>query len=363
MKERPLPSPFRAAALAARILCCPDCHGGLNPNLLCESCGRSFVPASDGIISALPAAMERSNQSKAELQRLIDSSGAGEHGEKVVLYERAFHDEQAPYYDRIFADPLPLGEYYKSLVREQIYSLVRGSEFVVDLCCGTGKSSIPLLERGIPVVAMDVSREMLRIYAGKCAARGLSRVVLIHADASNPPLAAVSCGAISMVGGLHHIRDQQCSVNACCQALVPGGLLILHEPLKTGSTTRWAKFLENLYALLDPARVWQALKRRIGFRSGRPAAPQHAPVPDFTPYEKPFGSADELRQILPESMKTVLLRSQGLLSFRDFPPLLQNRLGVLVARWIFKLDVWLSRTGRTEWAGDALFAVFRREPE
>jgi SAM-dependent methyltransferase len=350
--------------IAARILCCPDCLRAVGAELQCPACGRDFAPEADGIIDALPAAMKDVAKSKEEIQAAIDSAGPGEHGRRVVLYEKAFHDQQASYYDRLFADPLPVGEYYRHLVRDQIYSFVRGAEFVVDLCCGTGKSSMPLVERGIPVVGIDVSREMLRSYRRKAEAKGRPGLTLVHADASCPPLRAGSCGAITMIGGLHHIQDRAGSVEQCWKALGKAGLLIYHEPLKTGKRSRASRWLENVYALTDPARAWRALGRRLGFRGlvgkagpgGTPPALDHAEE-DFTPYERPFTAVEELLALVPPGAEVAALRSQGQLSFREFARPWQRPIGVPLAALVVRLDDRLSRRAGT---GDALFAVFRK---
>src|ERR1035437_3725885 len=246
-------------AVVARILCCPDCESELSSTLKCPSCSRSFMPQEDGIISALPARMEAVSQNKDSIKKVIDTSGPGQHGETIVLYEKAFHDEQAAYYDKLFANPLPLSEYYKRLVRHQIYSYIRRQQqrCVVDLCCGTGKSSMALVERGLLVVGLDVSREMLRVYRQKCKEN--ANLILIHADASHPPLRKGSCDAITMIGGLHHIQERAECVASCCDALAANGLFILHEPLQTGKTSKIAVLLENFYALTDPGRVWAAV--------------------------------------------------------------------------------------------------------
>jgi ubiquinone/menaquinone biosynthesis C-methylase UbiE len=340
--------------LASQILCCPDCQSELNPALRCVSCGRTLAPELDGIIAALPTAMKAGNQTKDQIQASIDSSRPD--AEKVVLFERAFHDEQASYYDRIFADPLPLREYYKRLVRRQIYSHVRRHPFVVDLCCGTGKSSMPLVERGISVLGMDVSREMLRSYRRK--ASRYQNLILVHADASHPPLRPGSCGAITMIGGLHHIPDRSGSVRRCCQSLAPGGILILHEPLKTGSSSKLAVFLEHLYAVTNPNRVWKAIKRRLDMKLST-ASEANAPS-DFTPYERPFTSSTELLEMLPPEMHALALRSQGALSFREFNPYLHGKAGVPFAKLIVALDYALSSREVANWSGDALFAVLEK---
>lgn len=350
-------------SLAARIFVCPDCGGDLDGSLQCVSCGRSLAPQSDGIISALPASLSVPPQDKSRLQREIDTIGPATQGEKIVLFERAFHDEQASYYDKLFADPLPLAAYYRRLVNRDIYSFVRGRKVVVDLCCGTGKSSIGLLERGFFVVAIDVSREMLRVYAAKCKAKGHSNILLAHADASHPPLRSASCEAILLIGGLHHIPAQEACIARCADALVKGGVLIVHEPLKTGQRTKPAVLIENLYALMNPGRVWKAVARRLGGgKKGRPAEHPPAAEVDFTPYEKPFGSAEELISLMPPGMRRMEVRSQGVISFHPFPAYLQRRGASPLASGVVALDSLLARRiGR--WPGDALFGVFSREEQ
>ena len=99
--------------LIARILSCPDCHGSLDLNLTC-GCRRSFLPAADGIISALPSGMAEASHRKEELQAAIDAHATADEERGIVQYEQAFHDEQAAHYDSLFADPLPLQRYYVS---------------------------------------------------------------------------------------------------------------------------------------------------------------------------------------------------------------------------------------------------------
>jgi ubiquinone/menaquinone biosynthesis C-methylase UbiE len=343
--------------LIRRVLSCPDCSLELRADLSCGSCRRSFVPQADGVISALPRGMEQLQQSKEDIQHSIDSGDAGTGS--VAMYERAFHDEQASYYDKLFADPQPVRSYYKWLVRDAIQSHVRSSSFIVDLCCGTGKSSMPLAEAGVPVVAVDVSREMLRVYKRKCDEHGVSNVVFVHADASFPPLRGNSCAAITMIGGLHHIHEQAACVNVCCNALQSGGVLVFHEPLKSGRTSSLARMLSSLYICMDLPRMARALRRRLG-ASVSPAQPTDPGLCDFTPYEKPFSSAAELNALMPPTMRVAVLRSQGSLSFRELPPMLQNAAGSAVAAIIVRVDAWLSTRGQNNWAGDAIFGVWKK---
>src|SRR5579884_2765920 len=66
----------------------------------------------------------------------------------------------APFYDRFSA-----GWQYErwiSAIEEQALSLGLTGHRALDLACGTGKSTSPLLARGYSVVACDISEGMIR---------------------------------------------------------------------------------------------------------------------------------------------------------------------------------------------------------
>jgi ubiquinone/menaquinone biosynthesis C-methylase UbiE len=343
--------------LAASVLSCPECLREISPDLHCPVCQRSFRPQSDGIIDGLPLGMSSTPESIRQVQATIEQAQAQDVSPKIVRYEQAFHDDQASYYDAIHTNPLPFRLYFERLIGQHVYRRVQDRSTVVDLCCGTGKSSMPLLRHGMTVIGMDVSREMLRAYRRKYDG---DRLVLVQADASRPPLRQGSCDAIMMIGGLHHIPDRRGSILRCSEALREGGLLILHEPLKVGRSHPAAEILSNAYVLSNPLRVIRALGRRLGLYSRAEVGPAHAPGPEFTPYERSFNSADELAQMLPTFMSTVVLRSQCAIAGREFPPHLQHGFAAPLAALVVAIDYWLSDTGRTGWVGDAIFGVFAR---
>jgi hypothetical protein len=148
-------------------------------------------------------------------------------------------------------------------------------------------------------------------------------------------------------------------MSTCCGALEDNGLLILHEPLKTGVTSKIAIYLENIYALADPGRIFKALGRKIGLKS-KTTASRGVPVSDFTPYEQPFTSPEELVKLMPAQMNVLELRTQGIFSFHEFPGWLQGSIGRPIASFVVWLDDRLRTCGPTHSSGDALFAVFRK---
>ena len=285
-----------------------------------------------------------------DLHATITKHGPGEFGQTVVAYEQAFHDEQAPYYDDLHTDREPLRTYCRVLI-DDIHRLTQGVEYVVDLCAGTGKSSLPLLERGVPVVAIDVSAEMLRVYRRKAA--GNPNLTLIHADATNPPLEPNTCPAILMIGGLHHIPNRELAVANACRALRPGGVLIIHEPLITGRTHWLVPTLRNIDALTDLRRVARAFRRRMGWR--HKIEPTSDDRLDFTPFERSFTSPEELTALIPRHMRILDLRSRMMLSDYAVGQHLRSLATLIVA-----VDNWLSRSGRAGWSGNAIWGVFQK---
>jgi ubiquinone/menaquinone biosynthesis C-methylase UbiE len=272
--------------------------------------------------------------------------------DEVVRYEESFHDEQAAYYDGMYCDPEPIHTYIRRLIQRRVFAYCRNAPCVVDLCCGTGKGSIPLLELGMTVIGMDISREMLRVYRKKVQSPNL---ILVHADATNPPLRPGSCSAIQMIGGLHHVPDREACVRNSAEALAPGGHFMVHEPIQTGLSHWSLGMLRNLDAITNPLRMAQALGRRLGMYTPPVAIPDNRLV--TTPYETPFRSPHEFERLLPPSMALVETRSAAHCTDWAFGKHLQPIKPLATAACL--LDERIAKG--TSWTGNAIWAVGRRQ--
>jgi SAM-dependent methyltransferase len=105
---------------------------------------------------------------------------------------------------------------------------------VLELMCGTGRLSIPLIEAGVRLSCLDSSAEMLNVFRGKLRARGIS-VPIYEMDASNFSLAARYDLVIIPFNSFAEISDpleQEKSLKAIHAHLLEGGRLIctLHNP-------------------------------------------------------------------------------------------------------------------------------------
>lgn len=102
---------------------------------------------------------------------------------------------------------------------------------VLDVGCGTGRQILPMARRGLKVVGVDLSEEMLGLAQSKLSAEGLVPLVnLIRADAETMPLREQIFDACVMVGTLHHLPQPEAGVLEAAQKIRPGGLFYSYDP-------------------------------------------------------------------------------------------------------------------------------------
>jgi SAM-dependent methyltransferase len=113
---------------------------------------------------------------------------------------------------------------------EALERLVRAADlapdsFVLDAGCGPGLVSEALLKRGLRVVGVDLSAEMIERAARRCASYGerarFSRTSVFDSALTGPFDAAVSRYV------LHHMTDPLAFVRRQVDLLRPGGVLVL----------------------------------------------------------------------------------------------------------------------------------------
>lgn len=152
-------------------------------------------------------------------------------GETATLYERYRSTYPAAAYRRLFA-----------LIPR--WSYARGSEHpplkILDLGCGTGKSTEGLLRRGIDVVCVDPDPLMLRVTRKKFAHKRHVRVV--RASAERLPFADASFDALTIGKALHWFNNPR-AINEMARVLKPGGVLYVLEMHQVGESP-----LRKLYA-------------------------------------------------------------------------------------------------------------------
>lgn len=177
---------------------------------------------------------------------------------------------------------------------------LKGNEYLADLCCGTGKSTIACLN-DLPngkVIGIDNSEGMLATAREKLVPKfGEIKVTFNQQDVMNLDLADNSLDAIFMAYGIRNMPDFEKCVRNLSRVLKPGGRICFHEysisksfasklywkflgyfliipfaGLTTGSTKIFRYLIKSVETFLSPDEFTDLLKK-AGFEKI-----QHTPL-------------------------------------------------------------------------------------
>jgi SAM-dependent methyltransferase len=132
----------------------------------------------------------------------------------------------------------------------------QGRQSVLELMCGTGRLSIPLIEAGVRLSCLDSSAEMLGRLKEKLQARGIS-IPIYEMDACHFSLPARYDLIIIPFNSFAEITDpveQERSLKAIHAHLVDGGCLIctLHNPAVRLKSVDGQTRLRGIFPRSDP---------------------------------------------------------------------------------------------------------------
>jgi ubiquinone/menaquinone biosynthesis C-methylase UbiE len=130
-------------------------------------------------------------------------------------------DRAADYYDATRALPSEVARQVADVLSSELV----GKELCLEIGVGTGRIALPLAERGIELLGVDLAPSMLaRLLAN---AGGKLSFPLLTADVTSLPLAASSVDAVLGCHVLHLIADWQTALDEAGRVLRPGGLVLL----------------------------------------------------------------------------------------------------------------------------------------
>jgi len=96
---------------------------------------------------------------------------------------------------------------------------------MLDIGCGAGHSTIPLIKENRNIVGVDISSSSLYILK-----RRSSSIMLIEADAENLPFKKELFDSIVMGEVLEHLLDPFSALKECYKLLSKGGMLVITTP-------------------------------------------------------------------------------------------------------------------------------------
>ena len=143
------------------------------------------------------------------------------------------HDADARFWNRIArkyaADPIKdMTGYERTLERTR--GLLRSSDIVMELGCGTGTTALKLAPCVSRIVATDVSSEMIAIAREKAVAQACSNAEFAVVAAGRAPGGDGSFDAVLAFNLLHLIADRPSMLSDVYRLLKPGGLFITKTP-------------------------------------------------------------------------------------------------------------------------------------
>jgi ubiquinone/menaquinone biosynthesis C-methylase UbiE len=105
---------------------------------------------------------------------------------------------------------------------------------VLEIGCGPGRQTLPLVRLGMRSVGLDLSEGLLLIAQRELEAAGLAtRADLIVSSAEAFPIADNDFDACVIYGSLHHFANPQIVLAKAAAALRPGGHFYMLEPHKS----------------------------------------------------------------------------------------------------------------------------------
>jgi ubiquinone/menaquinone biosynthesis C-methylase UbiE len=156
-------------------------------------------------------------------------------------------DRAADYYDQSrITDPVTLRETLDVLASE---FADRGR--VLEIGVGTGALALPLSERGIPMVGLDLSVPMMRKLIEK--AGGRAPFPLVQGDATRLPFRDDALGGAYCRWVLHLIPNWPDAVAELCRVVRPGGVVVTELGSFSGAWKEmWLRFIDLLGDRIRP---------------------------------------------------------------------------------------------------------------
>lgn len=143
---------------------------------------------------------------------------------------RQYWDLTAETYDRVFPETL-VGRAQRGAVWMELEQAFQRGQRVLELNCGTGIDAVHLAEKGIRVLACDISPRMVEIAAQRSVATDVATLAVFRAI-PNEEIAQLIPegpfdGAFSNFSGLNHVADLPRAARDLGQLVRPGARVLI----------------------------------------------------------------------------------------------------------------------------------------
>lgn len=177
--------------------------------------------------------------------------------------QKYFDTEADDYYERNYEQPRNRHAHNLWLRREACLELLRDVDGpILDLGCGPGAMTFPLVERGANVISMDLSREMLGRLQRRASRVG-AHTTPVMASADSLPFRSGAFAGVVTTGVLEYVPSLSRALAEIERVLRPGGVLVGTMTLPRRLERFTMLTLRKLRGL--PAQATQHIVDRAGF--------------------------------------------------------------------------------------------------
>jgi ubiquinone/menaquinone biosynthesis C-methylase UbiE len=158
------------------------------------------------------------------------------HSKDVLMKTSRSFDRAASYYDQTRTLPEPIGKQGM----QAILDIAGPTARILEVGAGTGRISIPLLERGLNLIGCDLSSKMLRRLQEKSPSARIAQ-----SDAALLPFPAASFDIVLTAHVLHLIPPWRDALREFRRVLMPGGAFLnvsTWAPVGVSSTVKIREF-------------------------------------------------------------------------------------------------------------------------
>ncbi len=162
--------------------------------------------------------------------------------------QQAHFDSKSREYSRMYGQHTP---FHDAMTRRLLeLAGVKGGMKVLDMGCGAGRTTIPLLQAGCHVTGLELSASTLELLQQKISTLNLQESFTAEHGAAEDLDSVRDYDLIMGRGILHHLQDPQAVIERVHRALRPGGKAVFMDP--NPMQAAWLAFIT-----LHPALSWQ----------------------------------------------------------------------------------------------------------
>lgn len=136
-------------------------------------------------------------------------------------------------------------DYNIRIRKETVKSFLKEKQFesVLDMPCGTGEVSIPLLKQFKKLTLIDISKNMLEMAKNNIPKNDLEKVVVIHDDFFKTSLPEKSFDLVICLGLMAHVNSPNQLLEKISRLVAPGGKLVIQNT----DSSHFYSYLIRLY--------------------------------------------------------------------------------------------------------------------